>query len=59
MGDLNYDLLDLENNAINNFKDLMLSFSYKSLINKPTRIAERNNAFTNTISASATCLIQI
>ena len=59
MGDLNYDLLDLENNAINNFKDLMLSFSYKSLINKPTRIAERCNAITDTISTSATCLDQI
>ena len=59
MGDCNYDLIDLENNAICNFKDIMLSFSYRSLINKPTRIQERHNINTDTIRTSATCLDQI
>ena len=59
MGDLNQDLLDLENESINDFKDLMFSFSYRSLINKPTRICSRYMSQTNTTTTSATCLTHI
>ena len=59
MGDFNYDLLDNETDAVNEFKELMLGYTYISLINKPTRIAERHMTRTNTVSSSATCLDQI
>ena len=58
MGDLNYDLINLESNIVNEFKETMLSHSYISLINKPTRIAERTNS-TSILSRSATCIDQI
>ena len=56
MGDFNYNLIDNETNAVNDFKELMLGHTYMSLINKPTRIADRNMTRSNTVSSSATCL---
>ena len=49
MGDLNLDLLDLSNQYVNDYKDIMFEYSMFSLINRPTRI-------TNT---SATCIDHI
>ena len=38
MGDLNYNLLEYENNYVNTFIDTMYDNNYYSLITKPTRI---------------------
>ena len=59
MGDPNYDLIDVETNVINEFKELMFGHTYSSLINKPTRIAERKRSNSNIISKTATCLDHI
>ena len=48
-GDLNFNLIDLDDNNINKFKELMIDSSFYSLINKPTRIGR----------ASATCIDHI
>ena len=39
-GDLNFDLLDVDDSAVSNFKDKMFDFSFYSLINKPTRVTD-------------------
>ena len=49
MGDMNYDLLDLDSQAEDLFKDEMFSFYFYPLINHPTRIAD----------TSATCIDHI
>ena len=49
MGDFNYDMLDLTNKYVNDYKDLMFEYSFYSLINRPTRIT----------TSSATCLDHI
>ena len=40
MGDMNFDLLDLDSPAEDLFKDEMFSFSYYPIINHPTRITD-------------------
>ena len=49
MGDFNYNMLDLSNRYVNDYKDLMFEHSFYSLINRPTRIT----------TSSATCLDHI
>ena len=40
MGDMNYDLLDLDSPAEDLFKDEMFSYSFYPLINHPTRVTD-------------------
>ena len=48
-GDLNFNLIDLDDSNVHLFKDTMFDYSYYSLINKPTRVT----------STSATCIDHI
>ena len=48
-GDMNYDILDLDSQAEDLFKDEMFSYYYYPLINHPTRITD----------TSATCIDHI
>ena len=49
MGDMNYDLLDIDSLSEDLFKDEMFSYSYSPIINHPTRITDD----------SATCIDHI
>ena len=40
-GDLNFNLIDMEDNNIGHFKEKMFDYSFYSLINKPTRITDK------------------
>ena len=40
MGDMNYDLLDLDSSSEDLFKDEMFSYSYYPIINHPTQITD-------------------
>ena len=53
MGDMNFDLLDLDSSAEDLFKDEMFSFSFYPLINHPTRIIHTS------AQESATCIDHI
>ena len=41
-GDLNYDLLNLENTQVRNFVELMHKNYYFPVINKPTRFSDNS-----------------
>ena len=40
-GDFNFNLIDMDNNNIRDFKEKMFGYSFYSLVNKPTRITDK------------------
>lgn len=53
MGDINIDLLDLENSNTNNFNTFLIDYEFKQLINEPTRISLNKSSLLDIIVCSS------